>query len=182
MMPVGSRAPRNHENTRSDPLPPLLSPFPFLARQRGRCESVRGYFQSRRSCPSPDGHPETMKCHSERSEESCSGWGGPLQKGQGEIPRFARNDRQFQSSHSCPSAGGHPGTMKIGVRASCPQCYSGPDDSGQDARAPGYFQSRMAWLILTGGPGGQPSGGRNCSTAPLSLCSKPRHQFCSRSK
>jgi hypothetical protein len=38
-----------------------------------------------------------MKCHSERSEESCSGSGGPPKKGQGEIPRFARNDGQFRS-------------------------------------------------------------------------------------
>ena len=50
------------------------------------------------SCPSADGHPETMKCHSERSEESCSALSGPPKKGQSEIPRFARNDSQFQSS------------------------------------------------------------------------------------
>ena len=59
-----------------------------------------GRFQSGRSCSSADGHPETMKCHSERSEESCSASGIPPQKDQGEIPRFARNDSAFQSSMS----------------------------------------------------------------------------------
>ena len=53
-------------------------------------------FQGSPSRPSADGHAETMKCHSERSEESCSALGRPPQKGQGEIPRFARNDRAFQ--------------------------------------------------------------------------------------
>jgi len=38
-----------------------------------------------RPCRSP--HPEPMKCHSERSEESRSGSSGSLNKGQGEIPR-----------------------------------------------------------------------------------------------
>jgi hypothetical protein len=33
--------------------------------------------------------------------------------GPSEIPRFARNDRHFQSSRSCPSADGDPQTMKM---------------------------------------------------------------------
>ena len=44
-----------------------------------------------------------MKCHSERSEESCSALSGPPKKAQGEIPRFARNDSQFQSSEDVMS-------------------------------------------------------------------------------
>jgi len=40
---------------------------------------------------------ESMNCHSERNEESCSVPGGSPQEGQGEIPRFARNDSASQS-------------------------------------------------------------------------------------
>jgi len=42
-------------------------------------------------------HAESMKRHSERSEESGSESGGAPKKGKGEIPRFARNDSLFQS-------------------------------------------------------------------------------------
>ena len=106
--------------------------------------------QSSRSCRSR--HPEPMKCHSERSKESCSASGRPPQKGQGEIPRFARNDSAFQSGRSCPSADGRLETMKYpGARASCPQsaCNCGAK-CGQDARAPAYLQSRKwdsSWTL-----------------------------------
>jgi len=53
-----------------------------------------------RSYPSADGHPETKKCHSEPSEESCSASGRPPRKDQGEIPRLARNDNAFQDGIS----------------------------------------------------------------------------------
>ena len=61
-------------------------------------ESGRLKAEGSRSCPCTDGQPETMKCHSERSEESRSALDRPPQKDQGEIPRFARNDSTFQSS------------------------------------------------------------------------------------
>ena len=56
-----------------------------------------------RSCPLAGGRPETMKCHSERSEESCSASGGSLKEDQGEIPRIARNDNHFHSSEPLPN-------------------------------------------------------------------------------
>ena len=56
------------------------------------------YFQSSRSCPSADGHLETMKCHSERSEESCSASGIPPAKDQGEIPRGVYPERPERDS------------------------------------------------------------------------------------
>ncbi|SPE22189.1 hypothetical protein SBA2_10127 [Acidobacteriia bacterium SbA2] len=62
--------------------------------QRGSGEGV----YSPLSWQSADGHPETTKCQSERSEESRSASGRPPQKDQGEIPRFARNDSTFQRS------------------------------------------------------------------------------------
>jgi hypothetical protein len=79
----------------------LLAPYAMggIAEDQGGQEGrpFVGYFESSRSGPSADGRPETMHCHSERSEESCSASGRPSQKGQGEIPRFARNDSAFQS-------------------------------------------------------------------------------------
>ena len=38
-------------------------------------DAIRLHVESRRSCSSADEHPESMKCHSERSEESCSARG-----------------------------------------------------------------------------------------------------------
>ena len=56
----------------------------------------------------------------------------------------------IESSRSCPSADGRPESMKCpGARASCPQraCNCGAK-GGQDARAPGYPQSRRAEKTL----------------------------------
>jgi threonine synthase len=58
--------------------------------------AMREQLQAGRSCAPAGGHPETVNCHSERSEESRSAAGVSWEKDQGEIPRFARNDSQFQ--------------------------------------------------------------------------------------
>ena len=84
--------------------------------QRSRRKKYKRYFFSVRSlgfslCPLC--LALRPRCHSERSEESRSELGRPNQKDQSEIPRFARNDSAFQSSRSCPSADGHPESMKM---------------------------------------------------------------------
>jgi len=80
-----------------------------------RGESCRGAPCGRPACAGR--HPATMKCHSERSEESCSASAEPPPKGQGEIPRFARNDSHFQSSAGSPLLCLPTRTSPLGVRA-----------------------------------------------------------------
>ena len=72
---------------------------PAAAGRTPRCLR-HSHFQS--SPPCRTRHPQTIKCHSERSEESRSAPGVWREKEQGEIPRFARNDSQFQSSEGSP--------------------------------------------------------------------------------
>ena len=57
--------------------------------------------------------------------------------------QFDLETERVQSSRSCLSADEHPG-----ARASCPQpaCNCGAE-GGQDARAPGYLQSRSSSLV-----------------------------------
>ena len=89
-----------------------------------------------------------FSCHSERAkprlgvrQRSCR----PGIRANGaswryRTPRRLRH-RHFQGSRSYPVADGHPD----GARASCPQrgCNCGAK-SGQDARAPGYLQTKLS--------------------------------------
>jgi len=53
---------------------PATAFFASFRRRQLCCRTPRRFaqFQSSRSCPSAGGHPETIKCHSERSEKSLS--------------------------------------------------------------------------------------------------------------
>jgi hypothetical protein len=126
------------------------------SRRTSRCLRHR-HFQSSRSCSSANEHPETMKM------------GGRLARGRGSVTlpyagracpersegmparlRAGRPPYDFQSSHSCPSADGHPETMKCHSERSEESCSAsdGPPEKNQGeiprfARNDSAFQCRM---------------------------------------